>query len=203
MQANELTAPTGSSAPAASSPQPETEAYCAFLVCQLLTDQKQYDKVCLVFVSHMRIAPCAMAALGSLRLLSGRAYHMRRACAVRSAIRPSSLHTQLHPMQLKVVTTALVPYVRAFNRRTLDVFAARIYFYFSLAYEKAGALQSVRATLLELHCTAVLNYDDFGQEVRHTTCFLSREVVVEGRSIAPRVRGFLLLAGTCRPASPA
>ena len=106
-------------------------------------------------------------------------------------------------MQLKAVTTALVPYVRAFNRRTLDVFAARVYFYFSLAYEKAGALQSVRATLLELHCTAVLNHDDFGQEVRPTTCLLLMKVVCEGGSTAPRVRGFLLLAGTCRPASPA
>jgi 26S proteasome regulatory subunit N3 len=58
-----------------------------------------------------------------------------------------------------------VPYIRHFNRRTLDVLAARTYFYFSLAYEKANQLQSIRATLLELHCTAGLNHDEFGQEV--------------------------------------
>jgi hypothetical protein len=68
-------------------------------------------------------------------------------------------------VQLRAATDVLVPFVRHFNRRTLDVLAARVYFYHSLAYERADNLQAVRATLLELHCTAVLNHDEFGQEV--------------------------------------
>ncbi len=31
-----------------------------------------------------------------------------------------------------------------FNRRTLDVIAARIYFYYSLTYELTGELASIR-----------------------------------------------------------
>lgn len=31
-----------------------------------------------------------------------------------------------------------------FNRRTLDVIAARLYFYYSLAYELTGELASIR-----------------------------------------------------------
>lgn len=34
--------------------------------------------------------------------------------------------------------------VGQFNRRTLDVIAARIYFYYSLSYEHAGELASIR-----------------------------------------------------------
>ena len=68
-------------------------------------------------------------------------------------------------MQLRTVTDALVPYVRALNRRTLDVLAARLFFYFSLAHERAGDFQAIRPTLLEAHSTAVLNHDEFGQEV--------------------------------------
>jgi 26S proteasome regulatory subunit N3 len=67
-------------------------------------------------------------------------------------------------VQLFKLTAAMVPYLRKLNRRTLDVLAARIVFYFALAHEHAGSLQSIRPMLLEMHCTAVLNHDDFGQE---------------------------------------
>ncbi|GLI66345.1 hypothetical protein VaNZ11_010128 [Volvox africanus] len=50
------------------------------------------------------------------------------------------------------------------NRRTLDVIAARIYFYYSLSYEQGGDLASIRSTLLGLHRTAVLRHDAIGQE---------------------------------------
>lgn len=73
--------------------------------------------------------------------------------------------TRSAAVQLYKLTRAVVPYLRALNRRTLDVLAARITFYFSLAHEHAGELPAIRATLLEMHCTAVLNHDDFGQEV--------------------------------------
>lgn len=68
-------------------------------------------------------------------------------------------------MQLLSVTNAVVPYIRKLNRRTLDILAARLFFYYSLAHERAGELQTIRPTLLELHSTAVLNHDEFGQEV--------------------------------------
>ena len=66
---------------------------------------------------------------------------------------------------MRSLTGALVPYLQACNRRTLDALAARIFFYYSLAHEKAGKLQDIRGMLLELHCTAVLNHDEAGQEV--------------------------------------
>ncbi len=34
--------------------------------------------------------------------------------------------------------------IAQFNRRTLDAIAARIYFYYSLAYEETGELASIR-----------------------------------------------------------
>lgn len=51
-----------------------------------------------------------------------------------------------------------------FNRRTLDVFAARIYFYLSLATEKCGLLMEIRSSLLALHRLAVIRHDEIGQE---------------------------------------
>lgn len=43
----------------------------------------------------------------------------------------------------------------AHNRRTLDVLAARIYSYLSLAHERCGSLAAIRSALLGLHRTAV------------------------------------------------
>ena len=51
----------------------------------------------------------------------------------------------------------------AFNRRTLDLFAARTYFYYARAYDKAGRLSEVRSKILALHRTACLRHDDVGQ----------------------------------------
>lgn len=96
--------------PAGKGAQPEETLYCYFLLCQLLVDGKQNDKL-------LQVAEAALA------------------------------------------------YIRRFNRRTLDALAARIYFYYSLAYERAGKLQNIRSALLELHCTAVLRHDEAGQEV--------------------------------------
>lgn len=51
-----------------------------------------------------------------------------------------------------------------FNRRTLDVLGSRIFFYYSYAAEKSGALAEIRSSLLALHRSAVLHHDDIGQE---------------------------------------
>ncbi|KAL1530151.1 hypothetical protein AB1Y20_001067 [Prymnesium parvum] len=45
------------------------------------------------------------------------------------------------------------------NRRTLDPFAERIYFYASWAAESAGRLQDMRSTLLAAHRTACLHHN--------------------------------------------
>jgi len=47
---------------------------------------------------------------------------------------------------------------------TLDVLQARVVFYYSLAHERFGQLSEVRATLLGLHRTAALRFDEIGQE---------------------------------------
>jgi 26S proteasome regulatory subunit N3 len=61
--------------------------------------------------------------------------------------------------------TALVERVRVFNRRSLDVFTAKAYFYLSLAYEKINLLESIRPTLLSLYRTSCVRHDEMGQGV--------------------------------------
>ncbi|KXZ51995.1 hypothetical protein GPECTOR_10g1017 [Gonium pectorale] len=64
----------------------------------------------------------------------------------------------------KAVADNAVSRLSSINRRTLDVIAARIYYYYGLAYEQSGDLASIRSTLLGLHRTAVLRHDAIGQE---------------------------------------
>eukprot|EP01025_Chloroclados_australasicus_P038760 TRINITY_DN40049_c0_g1_i1.p1 TRINITY_DN40049_c0_g1~~TRINITY_DN40049_c0_g1_i1.p1 ORF type:complete len:538 (-),score=47.83 TRINITY_DN40049_c0_g1_i1:102-1598(-) len=64
----------------------------------------------------------------------------------------------------KQILTEAVQKLRAINRRTLDVLAARIYFYYSLAFESLGILNQVRNDLLALYQQSVLRRDDIGQE---------------------------------------
>ena len=54
--------------------------------------------------------------------------------------------------------------IKQFNRRSMDVLAARVYFYYSLAYERFGSLEDARATLLALYRTSALRLDEIGQE---------------------------------------
>ena len=51
----------------------------------------------------------------------------------------------------------------AFNRRTMDLFASKTYYYYARAYDTAGRLSTVRPQLLALHRTACLRHDDMGQ----------------------------------------
>jgi hypothetical protein len=46
----------------------------------------------------------------------------------------------------------------------LDVLAARLYYYYSLSYERTDSLADIRGTLLALHQTATLRHDELGQE---------------------------------------
>lgn len=48
--------------------------------------------------------------------------------------------------------------IGGWNRRTLDPFAERAYFYASFAYEKAGRIESIRSRLLAAQRTAGLHH---------------------------------------------
>lgn len=61
------------------------------------------------------------------------------------------------------VAGALMPWLKSFNRRTLDVFSARAYFYLSLAYERVGRISELRPELLAAYRTACLRHDSMGQ----------------------------------------
>ncbi|CAM9589888.1 unnamed protein product [Ectocarpus sp. 4 AP-2014] len=51
----------------------------------------------------------------------------------------------------------------SFNRRTLDSLAAKMVFYYSLAFEVSGRLPEARPRLLGLHRTCCLRHDEIGQ----------------------------------------
>jgi len=59
--------------------------------------------------------------------------------------------------------SAVVPWLKSFNRRTLDIFSARAYFYLSLTYERKGQLSELRPELLAAYRTACLRHDAMGQ----------------------------------------
>uniref|UniRef100_A0A7S0R0Q0 PCI domain-containing protein n=1 Tax=Pyramimonas obovata TaxID=1411642 RepID=A0A7S0R0Q0_9CHLO len=65
----------------------------------------------------------------------------------------------------KAITTAAVKRLDAFNRRSLDILAARIYYYFSWSHECTNSLEDIRSKLLGLLRTATLRHDSLGQEV--------------------------------------
>ena len=46
--------------------------------------------------------------------------------------------------QAKTVADAALAFLAGFNRRTLDMIASRIYFYFSLAHERTDSLAAIR-----------------------------------------------------------
>jgi 26S proteasome regulatory subunit N3 len=50
------------------------------------------------------------------------------------------------------------------NRRTVDVIASRLYFYYSYSYELTGDLAEIRGNLFQLHRIATLRHDELGQE---------------------------------------
>jgi len=61
--------------------------------------------------------------------------------------------------------TALIERIRTFNRRSLDLFSSKAFFYFSLAFERTNKLENVRSTLLALYRTACVRHDETGQAV--------------------------------------
>mmetsp|Transcript_11459 Transcript_11459/g.11482 ORF Transcript_11459/g.11482 Transcript_11459/m.11482 type:complete len:501 (+) Transcript_11459:101-1603(+) len=62
-------------------------------------------------------------------------------------------------------SSILINRIKTFNRRSMDLFSSKAYFYFSLAYEKIDKLEAVRSTLLSLYRTSCLRRDEMGQAV--------------------------------------
>jgi len=66
-------------------------------------------------------------------------------------------------MKQKEASEAFVAALKPFNRRTLDLFLTRGYFYLSMAYERSGELEHIRAELLSAYRTSCLRHDVMGQ----------------------------------------
>ncbi|XP_078448250.1 putative 26S proteasome non-ATPase regulatory subunit 3 [Wolffia australiana] len=66
--------------------------------------------------------------------------------------------------EAKACSSASITRLKALNRRTVDVLAARLYFYYSFSYELTNSLAEIRGNLLALHRLATLRRDELGQE---------------------------------------
>jgi len=62
-------------------------------------------------------------------------------------------------------STVLVDRIRSFHARSVDIFSAKAFFYFSLSYEKTNQLNKIRPTLLSLYRSACLHHNELGQAV--------------------------------------
>ncbi|KAI9109238.1 hypothetical protein K1719_019861 [Acacia pycnantha] len=66
--------------------------------------------------------------------------------------------------EAKACSSESIARVKKLNRRTVDVIAARLYFYYSYIHELTGDLAEIRGNLLALHQIATLHHDELGQE---------------------------------------
>ncbi|KAF9618510.1 hypothetical protein IFM89_001911 [Coptis chinensis] len=66
--------------------------------------------------------------------------------------------------EAKACSSASIARLRNMSRRTVDVLASRLFFYYSLSYELTGDLAEIRGNLLALHRIATLRHDELGQE---------------------------------------
>ncbi|XP_034228098.1 probable 26S proteasome non-ATPase regulatory subunit 3 [Prunus dulcis] len=66
--------------------------------------------------------------------------------------------------EAKACASASIARIKNLNRRTIDVLASRLYFYYSLSYELTDDLAEIRGNLLNLHRIATLRHDELGQE---------------------------------------
>ena len=62
------------------------------------------------------------------------------------------------------VASSALERLSLYNRRTLDVLSARMWFYLALAMERLGKLPEIRSAVMRAHRAAVLRHDDIGQE---------------------------------------
>ncbi|KAM7479463.1 hypothetical protein LguiA_027676 [Lonicera macranthoides] len=66
--------------------------------------------------------------------------------------------------EAKACSSSSIARLKNLNKRTVDVLASRLYFYYSLSYELTGDLAEIRGNLLALHRIATLRHDELGQE---------------------------------------
>ncbi|KAB1997648.1 hypothetical protein ES319_D12G037900v1 [Gossypium barbadense] len=87
--------------------------------------------------------------------------------------------------EAKACSSASIARLKNINRRTVDVLAARLYFYYSLCYELTGDLAEIRGNLLSLHRIATLRHDELGDTSQPATN-TPLQFVKKLRSKAPR-----------------
>lgn len=99
---------------------PEIEIYCYLLLLIYLIDQKKYNEVCDAYETIRKVCVCKMCGcmFTHLQILF---YYQAKACSSASIARIKNL-----------------------NRRTIDILASRLYFYYSLSYELTGDLAAIR-----------------------------------------------------------
>ncbi|CAH9056995.1 unnamed protein product [Cuscuta europaea] len=66
--------------------------------------------------------------------------------------------------EAKACSLASIAHLKTINLRTIDVIASKIYYYYSLTYERTGHLSDIRGNLLNLHRIATHRRDELGQE---------------------------------------
>lgn len=66
--------------------------------------------------------------------------------------------------EAKSCSSASIVRLKSINRRTVDVLASRLYFYYSYSHELTNSLAEIRGNLLALHRMATLRHDELGQE---------------------------------------
>ncbi|KAG0461852.1 hypothetical protein HPP92_020328 [Vanilla planifolia] len=66
--------------------------------------------------------------------------------------------------EAKACSSASIARLKNLNRRTVDVLASRLYFYYSYSHELTNSLAEIRGNLLTLHRMATLRHDELGQE---------------------------------------
>ncbi|GMI83089.1 HAPLESS 15, EMBRYO DEFECTIVE 2719 [Hibiscus trionum] len=66
--------------------------------------------------------------------------------------------------EAKACSSASINRLKSPNRRTLDILASRLYFYYSYSYELTGDLSKIRGNLLALHRIATRHHDELSQE---------------------------------------
>lgn len=98
---------------------PELEMYCYLLVLIFLIDQKSYNEV------QRTVNSCCLSL------------HIEQFVMLMELC-------FLLPLQAKACASAGIARLKNLNRRTLDVLASRLYFYYSLSYELTGDLAEIR-----------------------------------------------------------
>lgn len=61
------------------------------------------------------------------------------------------------------VSSVIVQHIKQYNRRTLDLLSAKVYYYFSISYEKIHKLENIRSVLMTAYQTACYHNDAMSQ----------------------------------------